>query len=423
MTINSLRTLASVSLVTVGVNLGMYGAARLAGGFGTGVRTANGQEIGAAAVMAATAVGIAGAMLVRAVLRRVIRDRRLARRVFLGVSVGVLLLSLATPVLGVRGGGWIELAALELMHIAAAVGAMIAAEYAARPRWEYGVAPYRERVVSPRVALVSGATSGIGAEVALELAGRGFRVLAIGRSQAKASGVAERAAGMPGTLRFILGDMSRRSEVSRLASEVGKAAGPEGVGLVVHCAGVLKPRSRANEDGVDENFAGSFLGRYQLTGAVRLAEGCRVVNVAAAESGRIPSWMPSLPERPEEIGHGMRSQGVAQLANDIWVGLLIARGVSAIAYGPGAVETAIRREIPWIVRVVVGPIFLPELRSARDAGLDVVRLALDASAASSGYASRDGFFEPAGVMTDPLMHARLVKLCEAAAAATVADEP
>jgi NAD(P)-dependent dehydrogenase (short-subunit alcohol dehydrogenase family) len=52
----------------------------------------------------------------------------------------------------------------------------------------------------PKIAVVTGAGSGIGAAVALALAGDGWRVVLAGRRPDALASVAERGAGLPGVL-------------------------------------------------------------------------------------------------------------------------------------------------------------------------------------------------------------------------------
>lgn len=189
-------------------------------------------------------------------------------------------------------------------------------------------------------------------------------------------------------------------------------AGPKGFGVVVHCAGTLKPTSAPNADGVDSNFATSFLGRVALTRGLRLAPGWRLVNVAAAEHGELPSMMRMELRTPADIGSGMRSHGQAQLANDLWTAQLARSGVAAFGYGPGSVDTEIRRELPTLVTALMKPVFAVETRAPRAAALDIVRLVLDRALPDSGFASRSGVFQHDPFILDATRQEALVRLCD-----------
>lgn len=372
-------------------NLGIFSLARALGGFGSYViATAAGAPITATPVIASSVAAVVGAALTRGAFAIVMR-RSTARWAFLGVSAVFLLASFTTPLVGLSGAGLLEIAALEGMHIVAALAAVVAVEVAFRPTWDWGVRPWTSRAPEPRNAFVSGATSGIGAEVALQLAARGFRVVGVGRSAEKARAVEARAAGLPGSLRVLPADLSLVRACDSVATEAARLA-PEGYAVVVHCVGTLLPTSAATDEGVDANFATSYLARVALTEGLPCAPAARIVNVAAAENGDLPSAMRVPLGEEADIGSGMLAHGRAQLANDLWVAGLARAGRSAWGYGPGAVETGIRRELPAAARALIGPLFRTVTRTASEAAADVLRLALEAELPRSGFASRDGTF-------------------------------
>lgn len=404
------------------VNLGIFWLARAFGGFGSEViATAAAAPITAAPVVGSSVAAVLGAALTRGALAIVLR-RGAARWAFLGLSALLLVASFATPLVGLSGAGLLELAALEGMHVVAAVGAVLAVEAAFRPTWDWGARPWTSRAPEPRTAFVSGATSGIGAEVALQLAARGFRVVGVGRSAEKARAVEARAAGLPGSVRVLPADLSRIRACDAVATEAARLAS-EGYAVVVHCVGALLPSSEPTDEGVDANFATSFLTRVALTDGLPLAPAARIVNVAAAESGELPSAMRAPLGAEADVGSGMRAHGRAQLANDLWVAGLARAGRSAWGYGPGAVETDIRRALPVVARALIGPLFRAETRPAAEAAADVVRLALDAALPPAGFASRDGTFAHHPVVLDPARQDALAGLTRALLAKARAASP
>lgn len=352
-------------------------------------------------VLAATCLAMAAAIGLRLGLSRITPSRPQAQRRFL-VIIGLTLVGAFVVAPSGDLPRWV-------MLILTAISAVLAAEWAARPEWNFGGLLHDERPIHPRVAVVTGATSGIGAEVARALATRGFRVIGVGRDAGRARALEARHPGV----KVVTGDLSLMREAGRIAREVNGAAGPGGIGVVVHCAGTLKPKSQPTTEGIDQNFASSFLGRFALTEALELAPGRRIVNVAAAENGELPSWMRADLSKPEHVANGMRSHGQAQLANDLWTASLARRGWAAFGYGPGSVESGIRREIPALLRIVMGPFFAPETRSAEEAARDIVRLLLDPTLPDSGFASRDGVFEHDRFIHDTSRQDGLVALARA----------
>ncbi len=88
-----------------------------------------------------------------------------------------------------------------------------------------------------RVAVVTGATSGIGRAIALALAAAGARLHLIGRDAARLAGTAEavRAAGVDATGHEI--DLTVDAEIDRVRDAVCGNGG--GVDVLVHCAGTI----------------------------------------------------------------------------------------------------------------------------------------------------------------------------------------
>ncbi|HEX7427324.1 MAG TPA: SDR family NAD(P)-dependent oxidoreductase, partial [Mycobacterium sp.] len=72
-----------------------------------------------------------------------------------------------------------------------------------------------------RTALVTGATSGIGRAIALQLAGIGAEVVVHGRSSERGSDVVREIENGGGKARFVSADLSSTDDVRRLAGESG----------------------------------------------------------------------------------------------------------------------------------------------------------------------------------------------------------
>ena len=119
-----------------------------------------------------------------------------------------------------------------------------------------------------------------------------------------------------------------------------------------------------------------------------------MVNVAAAESNKLPGFLRHELATPEDVGKGMTAHGSAQLANDLFVASLArTKQLRAWGYGPGAVDTDIRRDIPRLILCMLSPCFAPWTRRPSDAAADILRLLTDASLPDSGgFASRNGTF-------------------------------
>jgi 3-oxoacyl-[acyl-carrier protein] reductase len=147
-----------------------------------------------------------------------------------------------------------------------------------------------------KVAIVTGATAGIGHPTCLGLGLSGVRVVAVGRDPSRVAGVAreiERETG--GTAIGIAADVRRESDVSRMAETALERFGR--IDILVASAGILRPSgahtlqslarmSVADWDEVlDTNLRGVFLSnRAVLPAMIRQREG-HIINLSST-SGR-----------------------------------------------------------------------------------------------------------------------------------------
>lgn len=92
--------------------------------------------------------------------------------------------------------------------------------------------------MSEKVALVTGASSGIGRAVSLRLAKDGMVIVAVGRNQGELSSVRDEARQFDGSIRPHLADLTETSQVDRLITEIGETHGT--IDVLVNAAGIIK---------------------------------------------------------------------------------------------------------------------------------------------------------------------------------------
>ena len=116
-----------------------------------------------------------------------------------------------------------------------------------------------------RVAVVTGASSGIGLVTAKALVKAGWRVIGVGRNAERcASALAELRAAAPGAeVEMLRGDLAIMTDAARLAREI--AARTDHIDVLLNNAGGT-PRQRViTSEGNEETFAGNHLGHFLLT--------------------------------------------------------------------------------------------------------------------------------------------------------------
>ncbi|HEY3003348.1 MAG TPA: oxidoreductase [Kribbellaceae bacterium] len=119
--------------------------------------------------------------------------------------------------------------------------------------------------LSGRRALVTGATSGLGYETALELLRHGAEVLVAARNPAKAADSAAKltkAAGRTPTIVEL--DLADLTSVEKAADQVAKTY--DKLDLLVNNAGVMATPYRQTADGFELQFGTNHLGHFALTG-------------------------------------------------------------------------------------------------------------------------------------------------------------
>ena len=137
------------------------------------------------------------------------------------------------------------------------------------------------RALAPRaLAIVTGATGGLGYETALGLARAGLEVLLTGRNAARSQAALDRlqAASPSARARFAVLDVGSLASVEAFAASVEQP-----VAVLVNNAGVMAlPRRQVTPDGFEQQFGTNYLGHFALTARLlpRLGTG-RVVNVSS----------------------------------------------------------------------------------------------------------------------------------------------
>jgi NAD(P)-dependent dehydrogenase (short-subunit alcohol dehydrogenase family) len=140
------------------------------------------------------------------------------------------------------------------------------------------------RVVNGKTCLVTGATSGIGAVAALELARLGATVIVAGRSAERCAASADAIRRRTGArVETAVADLASREQVRRMASEVGSRFAR--LDIVVNNAGTRLRNRVMTADGLEKTLAVNYLSHFLLTSLLlqRLlaSPSARIVNVCS----------------------------------------------------------------------------------------------------------------------------------------------
>jgi retinol dehydrogenase 14 len=232
--------------------------------------------------------------------------------------------------------------------------------------------------------LVTGATSGIGLEAAVELARRGARVTLVGRDAARTAAA-----------RTVVMERANSNEVDELLCDFGSQASIRALAeafrarhhrldVLVNNAGAVNSTRRLGPDGIEATWAVNHLGYFLLTALLldllKTSAPARIVTVASiGHRGGTLSL-----DDPGFDGGGystMRAYRRSKLANVLFAAELARRlkgsGVTSNSLHPGTVATNIWSGAPTWTKPIIAILYRPFFISAAEGGQTIVQLAAD----------------------------------------------
>uniref|UniRef100_Q07NH1 Short-chain dehydrogenase/reductase SDR n=1 Tax=Rhodopseudomonas palustris (strain BisA53) TaxID=316055 RepID=Q07NH1_RHOP5 len=284
-----------------------------------------------------------------------------------------------------------------------------------------------------RLAVVTGATGGLGYETALALAAAGAEVVLAGRNAAKGAGALARlrAAYPDAMVRFERLDLSSLASVAAFAQTL--LADDRGIDLLINNAGVMAPPERhLTVDGFELQFATNYLGHFALTAQLlpllRRMPGARMVNVSSLAAELESIDLDDL--QSQRCYVPFRSYGMTKLAMLLFAFELQRRseaagwGIAGLAAHPGFARTDIISNGPASCGLrgrlwrIFKPVLLPLSPPAGPAALPTLLAATSPDARGGGYFGPSGVREldgppgPAKVPARALDHAAASTLWE-----------
>ncbi|AIQ59970.1 SDR family NAD(P)-dependent oxidoreductase [Paenibacillus borealis] len=204
--------------------------------------------------------------------------------------------------------------------------------------------------------VITGATSGLGQLVAIQLAKRGYHLVLTARSKERAEQTRQiiQAHNAKVNIRFFFGDLSLMQDVNRVGAEI--AAACPVIDVLLNNAGLHAFEPRTTSEGLPEMIAVNYLAPWLLTHRLELplrnAGKARVVNVASEASRRhgVLSLPGDLTDTTTFTARGSSPiYGKTKLLNIMFTAELARQwagsGISVNALNPGFNVTGLGREL------------------------------------------------------------------------------
>ncbi|MFG3558516.1 SDR family NAD(P)-dependent oxidoreductase [Micromonospora sp. NPDC047557] len=250
-----------------------------------------------------------------------------------------------------------------------------------------------------RVAVVTGANTGLGFETARLLAERGASVVLAVRNTEKGKRAAAR---MNGDVSVQELDLTSLESVRAAAADL-RAAHPR-IDLLINNAGVMYTPKQTTRDGFEMQFGTNHLGHFALTGLLLdlllPVPGSRVVTVSSV-GHRIRAAI-GFDDLQWERSYGrVGAYGQSKLANLMFTYELQRRlaphGTTiAVAAHPGVSNTELVRNSPAVVRAPITWLAPVITQPAAAGALPTLRAATDPSVLGGQYYGPDGLGEVRG---------------------------
>ena len=286
--------------------------------------------------------------------------------------------------------------------------------------------------IDGKTCLVTGANSGVGKAVAIDLATRGGHVLMACRSGHPEAGEDVKAASGSDRVEMLRVDLSDMRSVHQLCDELSDREVT--IDIAVLNAGLMPRRARHTAQGFETMFAVHFLANRVLVDrwltdetirpGKRIEEAPRIVIVSSdAHRSAEPIDFDRFGEFMDYgVRDGIRHYGASKLVLCTYATELSRRlnreGESHVVVHslcPGPVNTAIAREAPWFLKPLVVPMmkffFLTPEKAAKP--VSYLCCAEDAGKRTGIYLHMLREKRPSGYATDPTSGARLWEASEA----------
>jgi NAD(P)-dependent dehydrogenase (short-subunit alcohol dehydrogenase family) len=240
---------------------------------------------------------------------------------------------------------------------------------------------HRRKTMRGKICLITGGTSGIGKQTAIELARKGASIVLASRSQEKCEQTAQEIQAETGNsgIDYLVADLSSQADICRIASEFKDRYSR--LDVLVNNAGAAFLRRQLSADGIEKTFALNHLGYFLLTNLLLemmiKSSPARIVNVS---SGSHFGKRLDFDDLELEKGYNpMEAYARSKLANIYFTYELDRRlagtGVTATAINPSMVNTGIWRNIGPVIGRVVSWLVSRKAQTPEEGAQGVIHLA------------------------------------------------
>ena len=195
--------------------------------------------------------------------------------------------------------------------------------------------------IHEKIAIITGAGSGVGRATALRFAREGARAFLFGRTQATLETVAHDIAQRDGIAHLVVGDVAREEDVQRLYQQVEQHYGR--VDILVNCAGIVAVRPFAEMETetwdrvIDTNLRGTFLCCRAAFRLMIQQQSGVILNISSLSGVRGVEKFPGL------SAYNVSKAGIASLTE-----ILAVEGkphnIRVSVVSPGAIDTDMLRQ-------------------------------------------------------------------------------
>ena len=234
-----------------------------------------------------------------------------------------------------------------------------------------------EKTLSGEIVLVTGASRGIGAAIADELAAQGATVIGTATSDAGAAAIGERLAAIGGHGRML--DVTDGASIEALVDDIAKQFGP--VSILVNNAGITRDNllmRMKDEDWnaiIDTNLTSVYRTSKAVMRAMMKARRGRIINIASVVG---------VTGNAGQANYAAAKAGIIAFSKSL-AKEIGSRGITVNVVAPGFIDTDMTKALPETAREgLIGQIALGRLGEPSDIARAVAFLAGPSAAYITG---------------------------------------